>query len=124
RPARPPHPSDVLRYGERVRVRVLRIEPDKSGRTKIALSIKAAAPDPWEGVAARYPVGARVRGTVAHLAAFGAFVALEPGIEGLVHVSELAPRRIAKPSDAVLAGQPVEAIVLAVDADKKRISLS
>ena len=117
-------PSDVLREGERVRVRVLRIETDKNGRPKIALSIKAAAPDPWEGITDRYAPGVRVRGTVAHLAGFGAFVTLEPGIEGLVHVSELASRRIARVSDAVLVGQPVEAVVLAVDPEKKRISLS
>ena len=118
------HPSDALKEGERVRVRVLRIEQDKSGRPKIALSIKAAAPDPWEGIESRYSIGARVRGTVAHLAGFGAFVTLEPGIEGMIHVSELSPQRIARVSDAVTVGQPVEAVVLAVDAAKKRISLS
>ena len=118
------HPGDALREGERVRVRVLRVERDPRGRPKIALSIKAAAPDPWEGIAARYAVGGRVRGTVAHLAGFGAFVTLEPGIEGLVHISELAPQRITRVSDAVIVGQPVEAVVLAVDAEKKRISLS
>ena len=117
-------PGDVLRVGEKVRVRVLRIERGETGRQKIALSIKAAAPDPWEGFESRYAVGARVTGTVAHLAGFGAFVTLEPGIEGLVHVSELSHRRVAKPSDAVLPGQRVEAVVLAVDPAKKRISLS
>jgi small subunit ribosomal protein S1 len=118
------HPDQVLHAGDRVRVRVLRLGTDARGRTRIALSMRAAMPDPWEGVEARIAPGARVQGTVTSLADFGAFVALAPGIEGLVHVSEVASRRIAHAKEALVAGQSVEVLVLAVDPAKKRISLS
>jgi small subunit ribosomal protein S1 len=118
------HPRDVLREGESVRVRVLRIDQDKSGRPRLALSIKAAAPDPWAAIESRYPPGTRVKGIVSSLADFGAFVTLEPGIDGLVHVSEVASRRTERVRDVLTLGQEVEAVVLGVDAEKKRISLS
>lgn len=118
------HPRDVLREGESVRVLVLRIDQDKSGRPRLALSIKAAAPDPWSAIEARYAPGTRVKGAVASLADFGAFVTLEPGIDGLVHVSEIASRRTERVRDVLTLGQEIEAIVLGVDAEKKRISLS
>lgn len=118
------HPRQALKEGERVRVRVTKVETGKDGRPRISLSIKAVQPDPWQGIAARYAVGARVKGKVARLADFGAFVALEPAVDGLVHVSEIAPQRIAHPKEALAVGQEVEAVVLAVDPEKKRISLS
>ena len=118
------HPSEVLAVGQTVRVRVLKIEAGKDGRTRVALSMKAAAPDPWTDAARRFPVGSRVSGTVVRLTDFGAFVSLAPGLDGLVHVSEIANRRIAHPKEALAANQSVEAVVLAVDGVKKRVSLS
>jgi small subunit ribosomal protein S1 len=118
------HPRDVLRPGEKVRVRVLRIEVGKDGRPRIALSIKASSPDPWIEVPQRFAPGMRVKGVVARLTEFGAFVTLAPGIDGLVHVSEITPHRTVRVKDALAAGQEIEAIVLAVDVAKRRISLS
>ena len=122
--ARVAHPRDVLNLGERVRVSVLRIEPGKDQRPRIALSIKASAPDPWTDIVHRFPVGLRVKGVVANLAEFGAFVTLAPGIDGLVHISEIAAQRTQRVKDALAQGQEVEAIILAVDPAKRRISLS
>jgi small subunit ribosomal protein S1 len=118
------HPREALREGQEVKVKVLRLETGKDGRPRIALSIKAATPDPWVGVEERFLPGQRVNGTVARLADFGAFVTLAPGIDGLVHVSEAALTRIAHVKDVLAPGQSVEAVVLAVDPAKKRISLS
>ena len=118
------HPRDVMREGEKVRVRVLRIEAGKDGRPRIALSIKASSPDPWIEAPSRFAPGMRVKGVVARLAEFGAFVTLMPGIDGLVHVSEIAPDRTERVKDALAVGQEIEAIVLAVDVAKRRISLS
>ena len=118
------HPGQVLRQGEKVRVRVLRLDTGKDGRQRIALSIKATAPDPWTGIESRYSPGMRVMGVVARLTDFGAFVTLEPGIDGLVHVSEAAPQRITHVKDVLAAGQTIEAVVLSVDPEKKRVSLS
>ncbi|OFW78954.1 MAG: hypothetical protein A2Z48_11275 [Actinobacteria bacterium RBG_19FT_COMBO_70_19] len=118
------HPRDALSRGEKVRVRVLRIETDKTGKSRIALSIKAGAPDPWAGVAAGFVAGARVQGVVARLTDFGAFVTLAPGLDGLVHVSEAAPHRVGHVKEVLAPGQSVEVVVLGVDPVKKRISLS
>lgn len=122
--ARVAHPRDVLSEGQRVRARVLRIEAGKDGRPRIALSIKAAGPDPWVGIESRFRAGERVTGVVSRLAEFGAFVTLGPGIDGLVHVSEIANERVRHPKDRLAVGQMVEALVLAVDPVKKRIALS
>ncbi len=121
------HPQDVLTVGQPVDVQVLRIE--KTGNPKhpdrIALSIRALAADPWQEAVERFPAGARVRGTVTRVQPFGAFVELAPGIEGLVHISELgAGRRITHPHEVVNPGDAVEATVLGVDPAKRRISLS
>jgi small subunit ribosomal protein S1 len=118
------HPGQVLQAGEKVKVKVLRVETGRDGRPRIALSIKATAADPWQGIEARYPVGARVMGVVARLADFGAFVTLEPGIDGLVHVSEVALERIGHVREVLTPGQAIEAVVLGVDPEKKRVSLS
>jgi small subunit ribosomal protein S1 len=118
------HPRDVLREGDKVRARVLRIEAGRDGRPRIALSIKASAPDPWNDIQQRLAPGMRIRGVVARLADFGAFVTLAPGIDGLVHVSEIAPHRTERVKGALAQGQEIEAIILAVDAAKRRISLS
>jgi small subunit ribosomal protein S1 len=118
------HPDQVLKAGEKVRVKVLRLDAGKDGRQRIALSIKATSPDPWDGIEQRYAAGARVLGVVARLTDFGAFITLEPGIDGLIHVSEAAPQRIEHVKEVLQPGQTVEALVLGVDAEKKRISLS
>jgi small subunit ribosomal protein S1 len=121
------HPSEVLQVGQEVEVMVLRI--DRSDHPKqperIALSLRALAPDPWLEVPERFPVGARVGGRVTRLQPFGAFVELAPGVEGLVHISELgAGRRIAHPQEVVHVGDQVQASVLSLDLDKRRIGLS
>jgi small subunit ribosomal protein S1 len=106
---------------------VLRIEPPSGpkGREKIALSIRALARDPWQDAADSFPVGQRVTGTVSRLQPFGAFVELGPGIDGLVHISELgAGRRVNHPSEVLNVGDRVEATVLGVDTERRRISLS
>lgn len=121
------HPKEVLSVGQQVEVAVLRIEKSGNPRhpQKIALSIRALARDPWQDAAERYAAGTPVQGTVTRLQPFGAFVELEPGIEGLVHISELgAGRRISHPHEVVNVGDRVEATVLSVDQDKRRIGLS
>ncbi|MCU0935603.1 MAG: 30S ribosomal protein S1 [Gammaproteobacteria bacterium] len=121
------HPQDVLTVGQPVDVQVLRIE--KTGNPKhpdrVALSVRALAADPWQEAVDRFPAGARVRGTVTRVQPFGAFVELAPGVEGLVHISELgAGRRISHPHEVVNPGDAVEATVLGVEPAKRRISLS
>jgi small subunit ribosomal protein S1 len=118
------HPGQVLTAGEKVRVKVLRLEKDKKGRKRIALSIKACTPDPWESAVERFSPGAKVTGTVARLTDFGAFVTLAPGIDGLVHVSQAADHRVEHVREVLKAGQSVEVHVLQVDPGRKRISLS
>jgi small subunit ribosomal protein S1 len=121
------HPKEVLSVGQQVEVAVLRIEKSDNPRhpQKIALSIRALARDPWQDAAERYAAGTPVQGTVTRLQPFGAFVELEPGIEGLAHISELgAGRRISHPHEVVNVGDKVEATVLNVDREKRRIGLS
>jgi small subunit ribosomal protein S1 len=92
---------------------------------RLTLSLKALQPDPWSGAAERYPLDGIVKGTIVRLAPFGAFVSLEPGIDGMVHISNLgAGRRINHPKEVVEVGQEVEAYVLAVDGQNRKISLS
>lgn len=117
-------PHEVVTEGEELEVKVQAIE-EKDGQRRISLSRKALDADPWEDAARRYPEGATVGGRVTRLEAYGAFVRLAPGLEGLVHVSELATgRRIAHPREVVELGQDVEVKVLSVDPEKRRISLS
>ena len=121
------HPSEVLRVGQPVEVAVLRIERTDNPKRpeKIALSIRALAPDPWRDAADRYPAGSRVQGTVTRIQPFGAFVEIEPGLEGLIHVSELgAGRRVTHPQEVLSPGETVEASVVSVDPEKRRIGLS
>jgi small subunit ribosomal protein S1 len=121
------HPQEVLSVGQSVEVAVLRIEKSDNPRQgeRIALSLRALEKDPWQDVPSQFPVGTRVRGTVSRLQPFGAFVELAPGVDGLVHISELgAGKRVNHPSEVLVEGQEVEATVLGVDPEKKRISLS
>lgn len=121
------HPEEILHLGQEVEVQVLRIEPSNNPKRpeKIALSIRALAQDPWADAATQYPPGTQVSGKVTRLQSFGAFVELQPGLEGLVHISELGGgRRIAHPEDVVQSGQPIEVRVLEVDGEKRRVSLT
>lgn len=117
-------PEDVLSLGQELDVAVLKIEPSDKGE-RISLSLKALASDPWRDATASLVEGSRVKGTITRLQPFGAFVEIAPGVEGLVHITELgAGRRINHPKEVVSVGQEVEASVLAVDHDKRRLSLS
>jgi small subunit ribosomal protein S1 len=122
--ARIDHPQDVLHAGQQVRVKVLDLKEAVGGRTKISLSIKAAEPDPWHEVSDTFTPGRVVSGTVARLTDFGAFVTLSPGIDGLVHVSEIALRPVAHPREALQVGVQVGVKILSVEPDRRRISLS
>jgi len=116
------HPSEILSPGQEVEVTVQRIERD---RKRISLTMKSESANPWSGLAQRYPFASVVRGRVTRLAAFGAFVTLEDGVEGLVHVSELSwTRRCSHPSEMLKEGQEVTAIVLSADEERQRLSLS
>lgn len=126
--ARVNDPAQAVSVGDVVDVQVLKVEEtqDKNGRPveRIALSRRALEKDPWDGVVERFPVGSKVKGKVARLQPFGAFIELAPGVDGLAHVSTLADKRIEHPREAVKEGDEVEAYVLAVEPDKKRLSLS
>ena len=115
------NPADVLQPGQKVRVVVKKIDRQTG---KIGLSIRDLVESPWKHAGEKYHVGATVRGRVSRIAQFGAFVRLEPGVEGLVHVSEIATRHIRSVADAVKEGEEVECRVLAVDPDEQRMSLS
>ena len=115
-------PSDILSLGQQVTARILSIDWNNN---KLSLSLKAMEPDPWTRVAETYTEGSRVGGRIVRLAPFGAFVSLEPGIDGLIHISNLGTgRRINHPKEVVEVGQTLEAYVLSVDAETRKISLS
>ncbi|HLF58682.1 MAG TPA: 30S ribosomal protein S1 [Alphaproteobacteria bacterium] len=115
------HPSEVLSIGQSVRVKVVRFNPETQ---RISLGMKQLEPDPWEGVAAKYPVGTRFKGRVTNITDYGAFVELEPGIEGLVHVSEMSwTKKNVHPGKIVSTSQEIEVMILDVDSEKRRISL-
>ncbi|MER3447552.1 MAG: 30S ribosomal protein S1 [Candidatus Dadabacteria bacterium] len=114
-------PGDVVSVNEEVRVKVLKIEENG----KISLSLKQTRPDPWTSVEKRYKPGAKVRGKVVSATDFGVFVEIEPGVEGLVHISEITwTKRFRHPKEIVNVGSRVEAVVLEVDVDKRRMALS
>ena len=115
------HPSEVLHEGQKISVRVEKIDLETG---KIGLSYRELAANPWNNVPGKYYVGARVNGTVTKIMDFGAFVKIEPGVEGLIHISELAHGRVFRTSDAVSQGQEVEVKVLSVDQENQRIGLS
>ena len=115
------NPADVMQPGQKVRVVVKKVDRQTG---KIALSARDLIESPWTKAAEKYHTGATVKGTVSRIADFGAFVRLEPGVEGLVHVSELASRRVRSVADVVKEGQAVECRVLSVDPDEQRMSLS
>ncbi len=115
------HPSEALQIGQQVRVQVIRFNSDTQ---RISLGMKQLEADPWEGVAAKYPPGARYSGRVTNITDYGAFVELEPGVEGLVHVSEMSwTKKNVHPGKIVATSQEVDVMVLDVDSSKRRISL-
>jgi len=115
------HPSELLHVGEEVTVKVLKFDRSKE---RVSLGLKQLEPDPWETVAERFPVNSRVLGRVVNVTDYGAFVELEPGVEGLIHISEMTwSRRMKHPSKVVKPGDQVEAVVLEVHARDRRISL-
>ena len=115
------HPSEVLGVNDTIRVKIIKINPETH---RISLGIKQLTPDPWEGVAAKYPIGAKFTGKVTNITDYGAFVELEDGIEGLVHVSEMSwVKKNVHPGKIVSTSQEVEVMVLEVDESKRRISL-
>ncbi|MFL5236705.1 MAG: 30S ribosomal protein S1 [Rhizomicrobium sp.] len=115
------HPTEVLNVGQTVTVQIIKINPDTQ---RISLGMKQLMTDPWEGVAAKYPVGAKFSGKVTNVTDYGAFVELEPGVEGLVHVSEMSwVKKNVAPSKIVTPGTDVDVQVLEVDSNKRRISL-
>jgi len=115
------HPSEVLRVGQQVQVMVLRVEPD---RQRIGLSIKRTMPDPWMNLGDKYHVGQIVSGTITRVVDFGAFIEVEPGIEGLVHETELANGTFSTPKVELTPGQKVDAIILAIAPESHHLSLS
>jgi predicted RNA-binding protein with RPS1 domain len=115
------HPSEVVQEGQKVRVRIERIDQETG---KISLSLKNPEEHPWTNIEQRFPVGATVKGPVSRIAQFGAFVKLAPGVEGLIHISELAHHKVYKVENVVNEGQEVECKVLSVDAEAQRMSLS
>ncbi len=116
------NPRSVLDIGQEVEVVVSEVEPDKR---RLSLSLRATEPNPWEEVAEKYQVGSRIKGTVRNLTDFGAFVEIVPGVDGLVHISDMSwTRRINHPSEVVQKGLEVEAIITAIDVVNQRISLS
>ncbi len=117
----PKHPKEVVQEGDEVEVVVLGVDEKKK---RISLSLRRALPDPWEDVEHRYPRGALVEGKVTKITEFGAFVELEEGVEGLIHVSELSWQRISHPKELMEEGQTVRAMVIKVDQEQRRISLS
>ena len=115
------HPSEIVNVGDSVKVQIIRINPETQ---RISLGIKQLEADPWEGIAAKYPVGARLKGTVTNITDYGAFVELEPGVEGLIHVSEMSwTKKNIHPGKIISTSQEVEVQVLEVDPEKRRISL-
>jgi small subunit ribosomal protein S1 len=115
------HPTEVLNVGQTVKVQIIKVNQETQ---RISLGMKQLQTDPWEGVAAKYPVGARFKGKVTNVTDYGAFVELEPGVEGLVHVSEMSwVKKNVHPNKIVTPGQDVEVMVLEVDSNKRRISL-
>jgi small subunit ribosomal protein S1 len=115
------HPSEILRESESIEVRILDIDP---ARKRMSLSLKAMEANPWAGASQHYAANATVKGKVIRLTDFGAFIEVEPGLEGLAHISELSDAHVQRPGDVLRVGQEVDARVLSVDEDARRMSLS
>ncbi len=115
------HPTEMVKVGEELEVLILDVDLEKE---RISLGLKQQTPNPWENLSARYPIGARIKGKVVNLVPYGAFVEIEEGIEGMVHVSEMSwTKRVARAADVLSVGQEVEAIVLNINENDQKISL-
>jgi len=115
------HPSELLKIGQEIDVVVLDVNKEKE---RVSLGLKQKMANPWDNIETKYPVGARVKGRIVNLVPYGAFVQLEPGVEGLVHVTELSwTKRVARPSDMLKQGQEIEAVVLGINREEQKISL-
>lgn len=115
------HPSEVVKVGQEVEVQILDVDREKE---RISLGMKQRQNNPWEAIEGRYPVGTKVHGKVVNLVPYGAFIEIEQGIEGMVHVSELSwTKRVMKAADVLTVGQEVDAVILKVDKDEQKISL-
>ncbi|HLJ49642.1 MAG TPA: 30S ribosomal protein S1 [Bryobacteraceae bacterium] len=115
------HPSEVINVGDQITVKVLKFD---KGKERISLGLKQLAPDPWESIQTNYPIGAKVIGRVVSVTDYGAFVELEPGVEGLIHISEMTwSRRMKHPAKVVKVGDQVESVVLEVKPKERRVSL-
>ena len=115
------HPREMVTLGQDLELKVLSFDKDNQ---KVSLGLKQLVPDPWQDISARFPEGAKCTGKVTNLVDYGAFVELEPGVEGLVHISEMSwTRKLRHPSQMVHTGDEVEVVILGVDGEKKRISL-
>lgn len=116
------HPSEMVKIGDEIEVVVLDVNREKE---RVSLGLKQKTPNPWETAAQKYPVGGRVRGKVINIVPYGAFVELEPGVEGLIHVTELSwTKRITKPEEVLQLGQEIEAVVVEINPAEQKISLS
>ena len=115
------HPSEILKKGQEIETQILNIDKENK---RISLGIKQIQPDPWTTVAERYPMGARVTGKVVRITDFGAFVELEPGVDGLLHVSQMSNRPIGRPDELVTVGDELTLLVIRVDSNERRIGLS
>jgi small subunit ribosomal protein S1 len=115
------HPSELLKVGQEIDVVVLDVNKEKE---RVSLGLKQKLANPWDSIETKFPVGAKVKGKVVSLVPYGAFVQLEPGVEGLIHVTELSwTKRIAKPSDVLKQDQEIEAVVLGINREEQKISL-
>ena len=115
------HPSELLKIGQEIDVVVLDVNKEKE---RVSLGLKQKMSNPWDNIETKYPVGAHVKGKIVNLVPYGAFVQLEPGVEGLVHVTELSwTKRVAKPSDILKQGEDIEAVVLGINREEQKISL-
>jgi small subunit ribosomal protein S1 len=115
------HPSEILKKGQDLETQILNVDRENK---RISLGLKQIQPDPWTTVAQRYPMGARVTGKVVRLTDFGAFVELEPGVDGLLHISQMANRPISRPDEIVNVGDELGLLVIRVDPHERRIGLS
>jgi small subunit ribosomal protein S1 len=117
------HPSEILKPGQPVKVKVMKVETDREGRPKISLSIKALEPDSWEK-GLEFEEGQVIQGKVSRLTDFGAFIEVAPGVDGLVHISEISYERVSHPSRFLHEGDTVDVLVMGIDRQTHRISLS
>ncbi len=115
------HPSEIVKKGEMLKAKVLKIDRENE---RVSLSLKHLEPDPWEEAAKQYNVGDIIKGKIIKFANFGAFIEIEEGIEGLIHISELSTKNLSKPEDAVSLGEEIEAKIIRIDSEDKKIGLS